>query len=362
MDSNEVPEIVQPAPTWPAPPPSQDNGTKPFTGRFGLRAVWGILIFIALFVALTFALSVGTRVAEGKSPLPKKSQAAQHVGGDMSARGPIIGDGEGFVALACVAWLLCRIERRRIGVYGIGRNRMRDFLPGAFWGLAFLSLLVGVLRATHVLVFDGRALTGSAIFAFGAKWLAAFLFVGLAEEYLNRGYLQYTLTRGLFTQAERLSPTHARAIAFWAAAVLMSLLFGAGHLFNPGESAPGIIAVFLAGMTFSYALWHTGSLWWAIGFHMAWDWAQSFLYGVPDSGFLSGGRLFNTHPIGNPLLSGGTDGPEGSIYVIPTLLLVVVIIRFTTRRGAQPPLEPIPATHNLPQEESALAMSAPELR
>ena len=117
----------------------------------------------------------------------------------------------------------------------------------------------------------------------------------------------------MYTMAERISPKHARAIAFWAAAVVMSCLFGAGHLFNPGETAPGIAAVFLAGMVFSYALWHTGSLWWAIGFHMAWDWAQSFLYGVPDSGFLSAGRLLKTHPMGNPLLSGGTTGPEGSV-------------------------------------------------
>ncbi|MDQ2924251.1 MAG: CPBP family intramembrane metalloprotease [Acidobacteriota bacterium] len=350
MNSNEPPQIVPPTPTWPAPPPTHDNGTSPFTGRFGLRAIWGILIFIALFAALSFGLSVATRVAEGKTPIPKKSETAKRSTENMNARGAFIGDAEGFAAAALTALILCRIERRRIGVYGIGRNRLRDFLPGAFWGLATLSLLVGTLWVTHVLVFDGRALTGSAIFLFGAKWLAAFLCVGLAEEYTTRGYLQYTLTRGFFTMAERISPTNARAIAFWAAAVFMSILFGAGHLFNPGESASGIIAVFLAGMTFSYALWHTGSLWWAIGFHMAWDWAQSFLYGVPDSGFLSGGRLFNTHPTGNPLLSGGTDGPEGSIFVIPTLLLVIAIIRFTTRRGEQPPLEPILATHSLPQE------------
>lgn len=354
MDSNEAPQIATPALTWPPPPPSHDDGTNPFKGRFGLRAIWGILIFIALCAALSFGLSVATRVAEGKAPFPKKQQATQvkQQSGNVNARGAAIGDGEGFAAAAFAAWILCRIERRRIGVYGIGRNRLRDFLPGAFWGLAALSMLVGVLRATHVLVFDGRALAGSAIFLFGAKWLLTFLCVGLLEEYLTRGYLQYTLTRGFFTIAERLSPIHARAIAFWAAAIIMSCIFGAGHLFNPGESAPGIIAVFLAGMTFSYALWHTGSLWWAIGFHMAWDWAQSFLYGVPDSGLLSGGRLFNTHPTGNPLLSGGTDGPEGSIYAIPTLLLVMLIIRFTTRRGEQPALGPVATTQSLPPGHS----------
>jgi len=355
MDSNEAPEIVPDAAAWPAPPPPVDDPTNPFVGRFGVRAIWGLLIFIALFIVISLSLNVATRVAEGKTPFPKSTQTAKPPAStDEIPRSAIIGDGEVFISVAAVCWILTKIERRRFGVFGIGRNRLRDFLPGAFWGLACLSLLVGVLKATHVLVFDGRALSGSAIYLSGAKWLLAFLCVGFAEEYLTRGYLQYTLTRGFFTMAERISVTHARAIAFWSTAVVMSCVFGIGHLFNPGESAPGIAAVFLAGMVFTYALWRTGSLWWAIGFHMAWDWAQSFLYGVPDSGFLSAGRLFNTHPVGNPLLSGGTDGPEGSIYVLPTLLLVALIIRFTTSPGAQPELDPLPKTHSLPAEGDAV--------
>jgi uncharacterized protein len=356
MDSNEAPQIVTPAAAWPTPPPPTDDNTNPFIGRFGLRAVWGIAIFLLLFVILGFGVRIGSRVARGKSAFPKNSQSAPanpapaSPSDDATPVPTIFGDGSVILVAGLVSWILSRIERRRIGVYGIGRNRLRDFLPGAFWGLATLSLLVGVLRATHVLVFDARVLTGSAIFSFGAKWLLAFLLVGLSEEYLTRGYLQYTLTRGFFTMAERISPAHARALAFWAAAICMSLVFGAGHLANPGETAVGITAVFLAGLVFTYTLWHTGSLWWAIGFHMAWDWAQSFLYGVPDSGLVSAGHLFNTHPTGNPLLSGGATGPEGSIFVLPTLLLVMLIVHFTTKAGVQPELEPLPPTHTLPPE------------
>jgi membrane protease YdiL (CAAX protease family) len=360
MDPNEAPQIVTPTTALPTQPTPSNDATNPFIGRFGLRAIWGILIYIALFVAISFAFNVAVRLAEGKSVFPKHVPTAPANGApakqsdsDVGARGTIIGDGSGFVAIALVSWILCRIERRRFGVYGIGRKRLRDFLPGAFWGFACLSLLVGVLRATHVLVFDGRALTGSAILTSGVTWLLAFLCVGLTEEYLTRGFLQYTLTRGFFTLAERISPSNARAIAFWAAAVFMSCLFGAGHLFNPGETAPGITAVFLAGMVFSYTLWYTGSLWWAIGFHMAWDWSQSFLYGVPDSGFLSAGRLFNTHPTGNPLLSGGTTGPEGSIFVLPAFLIVVLAVRFS-QPGVQPELEPLPKPHSLPPESAAV--------
>ena len=67
-------------------------------------------------------------------------------------------------------------------------------------------------------------------------------------------------------------------------------------------------------------------------FHAAWDWSQSFLYGVADSGLFTEHRLMLTHPVGAPLFSGGTTGPEGSIYILPLLALMAVIIRFTLPR------------------------------
>jgi hypothetical protein len=40
-------------------------------------------------------------------------------------------------------------------------------------------------------------------------------------------------------------------------------------------------------------------------------------------------HLFATHPVGKPLLSGGATGPEGSIFILPVLSLVTIIILFT---------------------------------
>jgi len=66
--------------------------------------------------------------------------------------------------------------------------------------------------------------------------------------------------------------------------------------------------------------------------------AQSFLYGVPDSGMLMKERMFATHAAGNPVLSGGTVGPEGSVLCIPVLALMIVVLLFT-RKSPGPPLE-----------------------
>jgi membrane protease YdiL (CAAX protease family) len=93
-----------------------------------------------------------------------------------------------------------------------------------------------------------------------------------------------------------------------------------------------LFAVGLFGLTFIFSLWRTGSLWWAIGAHTSWNWAQSFLYGVGDSGNMIRYHLLASHPIGQPLLSGGTTGPEGSIFVLPTLALLAVTAFFAVSR------------------------------
>jgi membrane protease YdiL (CAAX protease family) len=120
-------------------------------------------------------------------------------------------------------------------------------------------------------------------------------------------------------------------LGFWPAAVITSLIFAALHLTNAGENALGIAAVFAGGLAFCLMLRVSGSLWLGIGFHAAWDWAQSFVYGTPDSGFVVRGHLLITHAMGDPRMSGGTDGPEGSLLAQPVLLIGVLLLVFLYR-------------------------------
>jgi membrane protease YdiL (CAAX protease family) len=330
--------------------PLQATNRYLLRGQFGLRAGWSVALFVTLVtlaggvfgldpLGVITRLEAGTRAVSSSQSAGPDGSAAVHRH-DIQPGSAVIGETLTFAIVIGVSLGLSFVEGRRVSVYGINRANVLDFFPGAFWGLATLSLLVVALHASHVLFFDARMLHGPAIYWYGLKWMLVFLVVGLTEEYITRGFLQFTLTRGLMGLGSMLSPGHARAVAFWIAAIVMSAIFAALHLGNPGETAPGIAMVFLAGMLFSYALWRTGSLWWAIGFHMTWDWAQSFLWGVPDSGGLSAGRLFQTHVAGNVWLSGGADGPEGSVLVLPTLLLVALVIRFTAKVRPQPPLQP----------------------
>jgi uncharacterized protein len=125
-----------------------------------------------------------------------------------------------------------------------------------------------------------------------------FLCVGLFEEFLFRGYAQFTLATG---------------IGFWLAATALSAAFGAIHIRNSGEDLIGALSVFMIGMFFCLTLRRTGNLWFAVGLHAAFDWGETFLFSVPNSGLVAPGHLLNSSVHGPVWLTGGTVGPEGSV-------------------------------------------------
>ncbi len=116
-------------------------------------------------------------------------------------------------------------------------------------------------------------------------------------------------------------------MGFWPAAILLSCLFGLAHKSNPGETKFGLFSVVLFGLLFCLFLRRTGNLWWAVGFHAGWDWGQTFFYGVPDSGIPPYHNLFGSVFHGPGWLTGGSVGPEASVFT--PIVLVIVATLFT---------------------------------
>lgn len=126
---------------------------------------------------------------------------------------------------------------------------------------------------------------------------------------------------------------------FWQASWVTSTFFGAGHTGNSGEAWIGIFAAAAIGFVFCVSVKLTGSAWWAIGCHAAWDWGETYFYGTADSGFVAPGHFLTTSPAGNPLWSGGTVGPEGSILVVGVILLLLALLIVVY--GRRPALHPV---------------------
>ncbi len=290
-----------------------------------LRAGWRLLLYLFLLAILTTLLffSVWPLLhlqTHGDSPWL-----------------PLAGDGLQLAGTILAAFLLSRIERRPAISGGFrGPARVLRFASGLFWGLTLLSLLVFAMAGLHLLTIGPAELSRGAALRFALIHAVGFLCVAFFEESLFRGYLQSILTCGM---------------GFPASAVVLSLAFGGVHLHNLGESPLGIVTAILVALLFCISLWYTGSLWWAFGFHAAWDWGQSYLYGTPDSGLLLQGHLHTTLPHGAPLLSGGNTGPEGSLYAV-ILLLIVTPVAYLWWRSRLTPEWPA-AHHELPAGERA---------
>jgi hypothetical protein len=75
----------------------------------------------------------------------------------------------------------------------------------------------------------------------------------------------------------------------------------------------GIIGVVLTGVFWCLTLQRTGSLWFAVGMHASFDFAETFLYSVPNSGEVFPGHLSNAAIQGSGWLTGGRAGPEASV-------------------------------------------------
>lgn len=282
-----------------APPVPRPLVVRAFLGPSGLRSGWRVFLFLLLWGAVLAAL------------------------GYLAQRFPVSlwGLNVPVIALSAAAatWIAARSEDRPFTSYGLGgAHRARHLVSGLAAGFLALSLLMALLVAARAFGPRGPDLHGSAVIRWGLYWTVAFTFTALGEELLTRGYALFTLSRG---------------IGFWPAAVLLSLLFGAGHVGNRGEEIIGIANAVLAGMVFAFSVWWRGTLWWAIGCHLSWDWGETFFYGVPNSG----GSVVPTHfltgdPQGPAWLSGGSVGPEGSVLATLVLLLLAAVVRFTTSR------------------------------
>jgi membrane protease YdiL (CAAX protease family) len=252
-------------------------------GRESLRAGWGFAFYLVTFYLL------------------------QRVAGDLTGswnlgalRAATVLEFAFFVAAAIPALVLARIEQRRWGAYGLPLEQAfgRPFWMGAMWGFAGITLLLLALHGLHAFNFGHIVLHGARMAKFAAFWAGTFLLVGFYEEFLFRGYSLFTLARG---------------VGFWPAAVVLSATFGLIHLGNGGEDWRGILAAAVIGFFFCLTLRRTGSLWFAVGFHAAWDWGESFFYSVPDSGTVSPGHLLSSSFHGSAWLTGGSVGPEGSV-------------------------------------------------
>ena len=298
--NRENPEILRP----PFAPPRRplDRAETFFWNERELRAGWRLFIYILFF---GFFAMAGTLLAAAPH-FPHVTRT------EMTATALLVQEAIGMIAALVAAAIMRLLEGRIFGVYGLPGPAAfgARFWQGIAWGFAMITAIIFLIRLLGGFTFGDLILHGAALWWHAALWGVVFLCVGFFEEFLFRGYTQFTLATG---------------IGFWPAATSLSAAFGLLHLFNGGEDKVGALSVFVIGMFFCLTLRRTGNLWFAVGLHAAFDWGETFLFSVPNSGILAPGHLMNSSFHGPAWLTGGSVGPEGSVMAFAVVAVAALV-------------------------------------
>jgi len=235
----------------------------------------------------------------------------------------------GMTALVFAAWLRF-FERRSwasVGL-GVGKDTRRNYLLGFGLGLLMAASVVYAVRLLGGYSIEAEVDLQLRDIAPILILMFAFVLQSGVEELIFRGWMLARI---------------AARYGLWAGVIGNSVLFTLMH-FNSDVSALGLSGTFLfiaATLLFSVFLSllviKEKSVWGAAAWHAAWNWMFITWFGLPTTGV-----ELNLVPLVSDLmptpeaaiwLTGGTDGPEGSVLTPIVLALGCVWMVYSLRRN-----------------------------
>lgn len=216
--------------------------------------------------------------------------------------------------IACNAYnLYARFVARRTADE-LAPQRTRGALCGSALGALLIVVVVATLAIEGAATFD----VGSAFARAGLPGVA--ILAGTFEELVARGIVLRNLEN---------------VFGSFAAIALSALLFASLHMSNPGATPLSITALGIeGGVMLGVVYVATRSLWWTAGIHTAWNFTQTGLFGIADSGH-SGQGLLRTELAGPDWLTGGAFGIEASAVSVALCAIVAVVFLIHAQRHAQ---------------------------
>ncbi|GLY98579.1 CPBP family intramembrane glutamic endopeptidase [Actinoplanes sp. NBRC 103695] len=218
------------------------------------------------------------------------------------------------LALLVYAWIVRRTEKRE--VTELARSGAAGGLTrGVLIGLAMFGAVIANIWFLGDFHVGGIGSVSGAVGILGFMAAAA-----TTEELLFRGVL--------FRWIEKLTGT-------WIALLVSGVVFGGVHLLNPDATLWGATAIAIeAGFMLATCYAATRSLWVTIGLHFGWNFALGGIFSAVVSGNGDSKGLLDTTLTGPDLITGGSFGPEGSVYTVAAgVILTVVFLWLAARRG-----------------------------
>jgi hypothetical protein len=253
-----------------------------------VRSGWGwALLRLTLFVASALGLTalLGLLVPPGL------------VGGSLAL----------LAASLLAGWALLAWDGRPPGALGlvVDAGAPAEAGRGLLLGMGAAALVVAGIALGGGVRWTREAGTLGGFALGGLGLLARLTLPAAAEEVALRGYL-----------------LQAAALGFGRGPALVgtSVLFGLLHAANPEVGVQGMIGITAAGLLLGALVLRAGSLWWAVGAHLGWNWALAWPADLSVSGLDLGDTPgLEGRPTGPEWLSGGAFGPEASAVAVLVL-------------------------------------------
>jgi membrane protease YdiL (CAAX protease family) len=291
-----------------------------------LRSGWRLGVFLAAFIPLLLCLSVLVIILGAHLP----QTPSFHYLEDAMLR--VVFLAAAILVGAFCNYLLEGLPWRALGL-SFHSGWWRDLWGGSVVGVASLTIAVLFALVGGGLRFD---FSGSVtLFPIVRALLSTsmlFIVAALAEEAAFRGYPLQTLTR---------------AGLLWFGVFLTSVPFAIAHWHNPGATVFSTLNTALAGIWLAAAYLKTRSLWFPLGVHWAWNFAQGSIFGLAVSGLsLSGHPVVRSIDRGPEWLTGGSYGSEGGAACTLALLVSTIFIWRTQLVFATPELVRLTSEEN----------------
>lgn len=278
---------------------------------------WTDIIILVLLQAVLwmeaggFLSTVVLKVAKWGSLFTGDAAIAEDIGTYMSSIG--------FCISIVLALIIFRKNRKLLKP--LCPAKKITILTGSAIGLAAGSALNGALVMGAMATGSLKLTLGSIDIPVLIGYIVAILLQAGGEELICRLFIMGKLSR------RYKSPI--------VAIVGNSLFFTIFHLGNPGINAASILNLIAVSILFSLVVFYSGNIWTAIMFHFAWNYTQTVIFGLPNSGMSSPYSIFKVVSSSNGLCYDTGFGVEGSwaAFILISLAAIALIL-ISRKRGA----------------------------
>ena len=231
-----------------------------------------------------------------------------------------------FGGIWVVLFLNALIKKNRplFKAYGIGckGNNALNLLIGYLIGIGMngLAILLAWMHGDIKMYFDRFELIPFLIL------FAAVFVQSAAEELVCRGFIYQRVLRTYRNK-------------YWLAVIINSVFFGLIHLGNDGVTVMAIVDLIVTGLLFSAMVYYFDSLWMAMAAHAGWNFTQSILAGLPNSGNVVPYSVFSLDAASarDSFFYNVAFGVEGTVPAIAIQVVVLIaLVAIGIKLGGRP--------------------------